>query len=707
MVAVLGATACDKPGDPPPVTPSTSAPLPSASAPSPSSSAEPIDDSVPRFERPPGIAGISQKIALSPDAKTLAVEDGGSVRVWDLEKRAARFDAEGGANGIGDIAFSADGARLAVVGHGQVGVFDVASGKRLASMAAPEGEVIEGVAWSRDGRELLGAFSNGPIVAWNAASGAVARTVVPKARRLYRAAYRIDGEVITMALALEKSITLVGAGGADGRRIAVDDETPLALAFRPDGAQIALLQNGSTKIGLWDARTGAPAGKLATSSRRLETFAFAPDGKALVAGSHEGWADVLAVPSGKQIRRLAWHPASVAGVAWSADGKTIATTGSGGAVLWDAESGAIRQIVPRAMERPTSVACSPDGAWIVARDADVPHQLWSLRDGTMRLIPPRGTNDLALGFRKGGKEIVAVGWTGSVARWSADKLELLGTTQLEGWSDEDTYGYLVLDAAGTLAAGVRGWDYRVWDLETGKAKRVKPSAQGPSVRVALSPDGHLLSVASGTAVDLFDVESGAHRASLAVAAVESDPLFGKSLTMHWLGADTLVIQQRGSRAIVETWDVKAAALRSSRAGGSSRTVSWSPDGRFSVDDHGRLARADGSPLGPPPPLAALGLAEGALRDNACWGPGARWMAMALGGGILIAPTGEGAPLALHAISAGASFHPLVVAADGRFDASPDLAGELRFRHRGKRVSAAEVGSFRKTGLLQTVVGSSP
>ena len=108
--------------------------------------------------RVPG--GVSA-VAFSPDDRVLASEDAdGATYLWDLVtgKHTATFSG-GTADGVGgSVAFSPDGKTLAVadgdVYAGSARLWNVATGKLIASFSDPSGYAVSSVAFSSDGRVL-------------------------------------------------------------------------------------------------------------------------------------------------------------------------------------------------------------------------------------------------------------------------------------------------------------------------------------------------------------------------------------------------------------------------------------------------------------------------------------------------------------------------------------------------------------------------
>jgi WD40 repeat protein len=110
------------------------------------------------------------QIAVSDAAHLIATgDDGGTVYLWDL-KTGQRLETIKVINhSIYGLGFAPDGTKVAIAGDRQVFIWDVASRKSFRLIASTSKLGMFGVAFTRDGKELVTARRHAEL--WNAATG--------------------------------------------------------------------------------------------------------------------------------------------------------------------------------------------------------------------------------------------------------------------------------------------------------------------------------------------------------------------------------------------------------------------------------------------------------------------------------------------------------------------------------------------------------
>ena len=90
-----------------------------------------------------------------------------------------------------------------------------------------------------------------------------------------------------------------------------------SVAFSSDGKKIAC---GGYWIFVWDAASGAEAPDPAGPRDEVTSLAFAPDGKTLAVGSHDGTTTLVETGKWTDVRKLRGHERGVTSVAFTPGG---------------------------------------------------------------------------------------------------------------------------------------------------------------------------------------------------------------------------------------------------------------------------------------------------------------------------------------------------------------------------------------------------
>jgi WD40 repeat protein len=258
-------------------------------------------------------------------------------------------------------AVEAGGAVIAAHFLDQTAVFVLSEETLL--LVPPEGEtrrvlVHSGgiLASDSDGERVLTAGDDGKAVAINAAGET--RTIVTDAKRRWidRIAAGPDGAV---AWSIGKT-ACVQTAKREERTLELGSSVG-GLAFAPRGFRLAVSHyNGAT---LWfpNAQNATPE-RLEWKGSHLET-SFSPDGKFLVTSMQEPALHGWRIADRKDMR-MSGYPARVRSIAWSADGKWLATSGADQAILWpfqgkDGPMGKQPRILAPHEHKVAVVACHP------------------------------------------------------------------------------------------------------------------------------------------------------------------------------------------------------------------------------------------------------------------------------------------------------------------------------------------------------------
>jgi WD40 repeat protein/serine/threonine protein kinase len=358
----------------------------------------------------------TDRMALSQDGSLLAAASiSGSVVIWDTATQQEMMNLSIGGE-VSEITFDANGTRL-VSYHtsGHLQIWNLVPGQEYLTMVNDPllDDGPSELAYSPDGQHLVvGSMSATPTV-WNALTGQQVYSLSGHAARVLSVAWSPDGTMIATggedthvmlwdAATGESALTLSGHEGSvyslafspDSTRIATSgyDQTvriwdtatgelllileqpawSKGVAWSPDGTRIAA---GTDQVGVegfvrvWDSITGEMQLNIPVGNTRTGRVVFSPDGAHLLVGLQEAHsALVMDAQTGDTLLTLSGHANNVPGVAYSPDGKRIATASLDGTTrLWDAVTGQELLILYNS-DNVGRVEFSPDGKYLATLD---------------------------------------------------------------------------------------------------------------------------------------------------------------------------------------------------------------------------------------------------------------------------------------------------------------------------------------------------
>lgn len=206
--------------------------------------------------------------------------------------------------------------------------------------------------------------------------------------------------------------------------------------------------------------------------------------------------------SGQALTTLHWHRNSVVALAFSSDGRSLATGSKDHSIsiwnvdrgLWDAVMGVHDQVLRGHQAAVTAVAFAPGAGILASAAADQTIRLWNATDWRhVRTIETGREGKGHIAFSPCGQYLAAV-WSsrGPVTLWNAATGER--HLELRLWSDDDSEDYGVgFTDDGTRLVVLGRKQVRIWDIST---CQVLASFDAPgSEALAVSPRGGTIATA--------------------------------------------------------------------------------------------------------------------------------------------------------------------------------------------------------------------
>ncbi len=317
----------------------------------------------------PTLSGVVvQRVSFSPDGSLLVVSYSPSEMQMNQNAQSGQFR----------------------VNPGGVRIWDVKSGRELPPINP--GMQASEVGFSNDGRVLVTLGSMGDTTLWDTASGSKLRDLKssPMAglnqmmtgmsgmtpdqlKKMSRGKPGSMPQMPDMTAMSDMMTNIMGSmsAGTMGRSVT-------SLAFSPDGRTLAIggvesksnidfasMMNPNAQrnkkgskppdpddimknmkveavgqVTLWDVATGTEIGALRGHGKGVTQVAFSSDGRLLASGSSDNTIRIWDVAGRRELRTLSGHTANIESLAFSPDSRLLASASDdGGTFLWDANTG--------------------------------------------------------------------------------------------------------------------------------------------------------------------------------------------------------------------------------------------------------------------------------------------------------------------------------------------------------------------------------
>jgi WD40 repeat protein len=545
--------------------------------------------------------GAMMTAVITADGQWVATGSGhpsqpGELALWDAATGKRRW-LRRYARGIRSLACTPNGRQLVAGGYdGIARLLDLASGQLLREFRG-HAEGVNAVAVSQDGRWLVTGGLDSAVILWNLESGARIRAWQAPADVL-TVAIRPDGQQIATA-GRDNAVRLWNPESGELQHTLAGHEGSIEMvAFAPQGKLLASASWDGT-LRLWNTATGVQQGLLRRETR-LVSVAFEKDGKQLWCGGFDGKLARWDLASDAAAQEISVQEGAVFAVSLSADGSRIATCGfEGKAGLWQPDGTRLQVFDPLRIAANESGAIA-SAAWSPREDQFALVQ----SDGALRLIQASdhstvgelripGEPILQALFAPAGDTLYVATRDGQLYRWNpADKqaspkaiAKLAAATTLLSLVSDDALvlgsedGVLELRTAkeGQLRARVQTGssalcaalaadkrrvytghaDGRVrrWDLETLRELPCEIRTAQPIRGIAVDPTRRLAAFASGSRIEIWEIQAGQEKRRNALASPEGE------ITQLLLAPQSQQLISADSSGQIRLWTLEGGAAR--------------------------------------------------------------------------------------------------------------------------------------------------
>ena len=461
-------------------------------------------------------------VAFSPDGRFAAAGTaGGKLFVWKIFNIAEPppnagenigsiwleevFTIPESGQVIQSIAFSFDGTLIATSTDetGRPAIWETQTGKRRINLPRKIG-FINQIAFSPNENYLATGGDDGTVRVWDPRTGDQISLNADHASRVTGIAFSPDGTTIASTGESGRVILSETKNGAASYSSDAEPVPPTVLAFSPRGDLVAF-GNWGYNLKILDLNTKVILNtKLHKES--ISGIAFSPDGSLVISTGLDGKGIAIDPNTGRRVFVLSDGVNDMLAVAFSPDGKYVATGNEAGEFkIWDASiiPPAEAGIVVSQNQPATGLGFLDNGKRIITSGDEPKAQLYDLENQSSITLynSPSWINDVAVSPDQ--KYVAMSDETGVISIWDANN----GRKVTEFSENEASVFDIEFSPDGSRLTSTGDFAY-IWELPGGTLS-FKFDTGNWNWSSTFSPDGKKLAVGNdaGT-LTMFDIGSG-------------------------------------------------------------------------------------------------------------------------------------------------------------------------------------------------------
>lgn len=340
-------------------------------------------------------------VAFRPDGRQIvSAGRDNSVKLWTTFSAPAPRVVTTHADCVSSVAFTPDGRRVISGSWDRTArVCDIATGKQVAVFNG-HSHLISSVARGDNGKTFISGSWDGSVGVWEVSTGKERFVIKPELGSINAVAMGPSGKLVAAGGGCDRIIVFRASTGERVSEIHLgqSDEAQLlgpAIAFSPDGSQIVSgIPNG--QLGIWDTTTGRKLRSMQGHNASIRCVVFSRDGQRIVSGGDDNTVRVWNAYTGEELRSLHGHTRPVLSVAVSTDMRRIVSGSSDLTMkVWDVRTGERTLTLRGHGEAVHSVAFSPDGTQVLSGSQDGTVRIWDGAPTTVTALTPTSPDNKA------------------------------------------------------------------------------------------------------------------------------------------------------------------------------------------------------------------------------------------------------------------------------------------------------------------------
>jgi eukaryotic-like serine/threonine-protein kinase len=432
-------------------------------------------------------------VAFRPDGRRLVTTSAdGTVRQWDsttgheVEPSYERHTGE-----VVTALYSPDGLRIASGGTDRtIRVWGAADRHDVAVLHGHTG-IVGDLAFSADGGRLASASSHSrlnyagdaTVRTWDVGRQAGTSVLLGHTSYVYPVAYSSDGQWIASG-SWDKTVRLWDTLTDESCAILLHRGSVRALAFSPDSTWLVSGCTDDNSLHIWSVATGQPQKKLRwPGTNAIQTIAVSPDGAHIAAADADGLASIIEAATGRLVHsfRQVYGIGEKRSLAYSPDGRLLAGTGEDGKQIdiWDTQTFHRSARLTGHTGPVYSVAFASNGLVLASAGNDQTVRVWDVAAAKCTAVLNGHTDEVfSAVFHPEGKRLASAGRDRAVWLW--DTRTGQEVARLDGHTNY-VFSLAFSPDGRSLVSGSGDGTVRIWDTDA-PAQRQKTRREAEALR---------------------------------------------------------------------------------------------------------------------------------------------------------------------------------------------------------------------------------